>query len=132
MKAKLTILALAAAAYPFALAAAAHAGDVAVTGKLGFMGEWEVKANARDIASGRRAEFSGPLTLIHVGLCSVNGPVEKSGEIRLRRAGLIWSRIEATLNFDGKQCTFAARGTKTFDGTLQCPGGGIPLQLQIN
>lgn len=131
MTAKLAFLPLISLAFA-GVPGAALAGDMAVTGKLGFMGEWEVKASARDLATGRRAEFSGPLTLKHIGLCSVNGPIEKSGEIRLRRAGLIWSSIEATLSFDGKQCTFAARGTKTYEGTLQCPSGGIPLRLQIN
>jgi hypothetical protein len=126
MKAKLSSLAL------VLVPVVAQAGDLAVTGKLGFLGEWQVKANAREITAGRRAEFSGPLTLTHVGLCSVNGPVEKAGEIRLRRAGLIWSRIEATLSFDGKQCRFAARGSKTYEGTLQCPNGGIPLRLQLD
>lgn len=131
MRAKLAMLLLAGFALP-SMTAAARADDIAVTGKLGFMGEWELKARAHDIAAGRRAEFSGPLTLTHVGLCTANGPVEKSGEIRLRRAGLIWSSIEATLSFDGKQCTFAAHGSKNYEGTLQCPNGGIPLRLQIN
>jgi hypothetical protein len=126
MRAKLAFLALA------LLPIAAQADDLAVTGKLGFLGEWQVKADVREITAGRRAEFSGPLTLTHIGLCSVNGPVEKSGEIRLRRVGLIWSRIEATISFDGKQCRFAARGSKTYEGTLQCPNGGIPLRLQVD
>lgn len=126
MKAKLAFLALA------LVPVAAQADDMAVTGKLGFMGEWQIKATARETTAGRHAQFSGPLTLTHVGLCTANGPVEKAGAIQLRRAGLIWSSIEATLSFDGKQCTFAARGTKTYEGTLQCPSGGIPLRLQIN
>ncbi|MEZ5788957.1 MAG: hypothetical protein R3D62_21280 [Xanthobacteraceae bacterium] len=109
---------------------AVQAEGVTVSGKLGFMGEWEVKANAREQASAAR-EFSGPLTLTHVGLCTVNGPVEKLGGIRFRRTGLVGSGIEATLTFDGKQCTFAARGAKTYEGTLECSGGGIPLRLQI-
>lgn len=131
MRAALTISALAAFTLQL-MPAAAQADDLAVTGKLGFMGEWQVKANARENATGRYTEFTGPLALIHIGLCTVNGPVEKAGKIRLRRTGLIWSSIEATLSFDGKQCTFAARGSKTYEGTLQCPGGGIPLRLQIN
>lgn len=126
MRAMLASLALA------SVPVAAQADDLAVSGKLGFMGEWQVAATAREIAAGRRAEFSGPLTLTHVGLCTVSGPVEKSGTIRFHRAGLFRSRIDATLNFDGKQCTFAARGTKTYEGTLVCPGGGIPLRLQLD
>lgn len=113
--------------------AAARAAEVAVTGNLGFMGEWQVVGKTRGTAAGRPKEFTGTLTLTHIGLCTVNGPVEKSGEIRFRRTGLVWSGIEATLVFDGKQCAFAARGTKTYEGTLQCPGGGgIPLRLQLN
>ena len=131
MRVRLVVLAAALSAVAL-VSATARADDLAVTGKLGFMGEWQVKANASETSPDGRTEFSGPLTLTHVGLCTMNGPVEKSGEIRLRRAGLIWSSIEAPLSFDGKQCSFAARGTKTYEGTLQCPGGGIPLRLQIN
>jgi hypothetical protein len=126
MKTCLALLVLA------ALPGAAPAAEVAVTGQAGFMGEWELTANARETTIGGRRNFSGPLTLRHVGLCTINGPVEKSGEITFRRTGLVWSGIEATLSFDGKQCTFAASGTKTYDGVMQCPGTrGIPLSLRL-
>lgn len=121
-----------AAAILLAPPAAAGATEVAIKGQAGYLSEWEVTAQARQITTGERAEFAGPLTMKHVGLCTVNGPVEKSGEIRLRRTGLIMSGIEATLTFGEERCTFAASGAKTYDGVMHCPGTrGVPLSLQV-
>ena len=46
----------------------AGAGDVAITGRAGYMSEWEVTASAHPMTTGRRMEFAGPLVMKHVGL----------------------------------------------------------------
>lgn len=113
-------------------AAGVRASEVTIAGQAGYLSEWEVTARAREITIGGRTEFSGPLTMRHVGLCTVNGPVEKSGEIRFRQTGLIASGIEATLIFGEERCTFAASGARTYDGVMQCPGTrGVPLSLRV-
>lgn len=113
-------------------ASAAHAADVAVTGRLGYMSEWEVAATARATETGRRAEFAGPMVLKHIGVCSPNGAAEKSGEIRFRRTGLLSSRIEGVFTFEDQKCTFEARDG-TDEGLMTCPNkGGVPLSLKIN
>jgi hypothetical protein len=109
----------------------AYADDVAVTGRAGYLSEWEVSGKAH-ATTGRRTEFAGPLVMKHVGLCTTNGPVEKSGEIRFRHAGILSSRIEGLLTLGGEKCTFTARGGTTYDGVMQCPGTrGVPFSLKI-
>src|SRR4030095_1999323 len=80
----------------------ALAQSAAVAGKLGYISEWEVtdQVAPRD-SSGR--EFSGPLTVRHVGLCAVDRPVEMTGEIRYRIAGWPSRRMDATLVIDGTE-----------------------------
>lgn len=110
----------------------AHAGDVAVTGRAGYLSEWEVTGKAHATTIGQRKEFAGPLVMKHVGLCTTNGPVEKSGEIRFHHAGLLSSRIEGLLTFAGEQCTFSARAGATYEGVMQCPGTrGVPFSLKV-
>ena len=59
------------------------------------------------ISAGRR-EFSGPVTWKHVGLCSVNGPEEKRGEIRVQIEGSgPASRVDATVSLESVQCTYS-------------------------
>ena len=115
------------------LPCSAEAADVTITGRAGYMSEWEVTARAQATTTRQRTEFTGPLVMKHVGLCTINGPVEKSGEIRFRRVGFIFSGIEATLTFGDEQCTFTATGGDTLDGIMQCPGTrGVPLSLKVN
>lgn len=109
----------------------ARAADVAVTGRLGFMSEWEISATARTIGTGRGGEFTGPLVIKHLAACMPNETAEKSGEIRFRRTGLLSSWIEGELTFDKERCTFEAR-EGTDEGTMKCPNkGGVPLNLKI-
>jgi hypothetical protein len=112
-------------------ASPARAGEVAVTGRLGYLSEWEITATARPTATGRRKEFTGPLVMKHVGVCMPNGSVEKSGEVRFWRTGLLSSRIEGVLTFEDEQCSFEAQEA-TQEGLMQCPHkGGVPLSLKI-
>jgi hypothetical protein len=110
----------------------AHAGDVAVTGRAGYLSEWEVTGKAHATMIGQRTEFTGPLVMKHVGLCTPNGPVEKSGEIRFRHTGFLSARIEGLLTFAGEQCTFSASAGTTYEGVMQCPGTrGVPFSLKV-
>jgi len=127
MKAWRTLIVLA------ALPSSANAGDVAISGRAGYMSEWEITASAHATTPGRQTDFAGPLVMKHVGLCTTNGPVEKSGTIRFSRKGFISSAIEATLTFGDEQCTFVATGGNTLVGIMQCPGTqGVPLRLKMN
>jgi hypothetical protein len=112
-------------------ASPACAGDVKVTGRVGYLSEWEITATAHATTTGRRTEFAGPLVMKHIGVCTINGAVEKSGEIRFWRTGFLSSRIEGVLTLEDEQCTFEAREA-TDEGVMKCPRkGGVPLSLTV-
>ena len=111
--------------------ALAQAAPLQVTGKAGYLSEWEVTATASPSASEAR-EFSGPLVVKHIGLCNPNGPVEKTGEIKLKVTGLSRSTLDATLTFGGQTCSFRAYKAETIEGTMDCPDTrGVPITLTI-
>jgi hypothetical protein len=100
-------------------------------GYAGVLGEWELTATVTQDASQRTDEFSGPLTMRHVGLCSQDGPEEKTGEIRLRLPGPS-SLLNATLSIAGEQCTYRGGLSDSRPGTMACPDkGSVPLSLWV-
>jgi hypothetical protein len=71
------LLALAVAGTP------ARSRSLHITGTAGYLSEWEFDGKAAEARTG--GELVGPLVWKHIGLCSVNGPEEKPGKIRIRR-----------------------------------------------
>jgi hypothetical protein len=94
-----------------------------INGYTGRLGEWEVKADlARSGArrGDRGDELSGPMSLRHVGLCTIDGPEEKSGTMRVRLS--TWSsRVEARLVIDGVECLYRGALSDTQESELTCP-----------
>lgn len=90
---------------PNAAARGAEAETLQVLGQAGVLGEWELTANLT--TTGAQKQFSGPLVMKHVGLCTVDGPEQKTGEIKLQLVGT--SRVKATLFVDGVACAYAGR-----------------------
>ena len=116
-----------------ALAQSAQAQSAAVTGKLGYLSEWEVTGEvAEDLSTGKHA-FSGPLTVKHTGVCAPGRPVEMTGQIRYRVfSWLMTRRIQATLVLDGTECAFEGKLADAYEGVLTCPEWrGVPLSLVI-
>ena len=102
-----------------------------VIGNAGILGEWELTATVTGRASDRGKELSGPLTMRHVGLCTQDGPEEKTGEIRVRSYGPS-AHVEGTLMIDGTQCRFTATADDSAPGTLTCPDRrAVPLSLSM-
>jgi hypothetical protein len=100
-------------------------------GQAGVLGEWELTGNLVESGTGARKEFSGLVKMKHVGMCSVDGPEEKAGEIRLRLARAE-SRLRADLMLDGIPCTYSARKTHGYEGTMSCSGRRpVPLLLWL-
>jgi hypothetical protein len=85
---------------------------------------------ARTVSAGK-VEYSGPLTLRHVGLCSANGVEEKSGELRL--AVSRWTGgVEGTLAMDGDNCRLVASPSRPYSGLLSCRNAqGVPINFSI-
>jgi hypothetical protein len=111
----------------------AHAQSLRISGTSGYLSEWELTGNVTETASARVKEFSGPLTIRHVGLCSQSGPDEKAAEIKLQisKSGP-WSEIRATMTTDGDKCTFGGRLSDTYSGVMDCSDAkGVPLTFSL-
>jgi hypothetical protein len=106
-------------------------GAMEFLGQAGVLGEWELTGNLTEGGSGPK-EFSGPLKMKHVGICTQDGPEERAGEIRLQLAGRSESRVTAKLVLDGVACTFSARKTHAYEGTMSCAGRApVPLLVWL-
>jgi hypothetical protein len=114
------------------LAGPVQAGSVEVAGKLGYLSEWEVTARVTERVTAGKREFSGPLTVRHIGVCTPGRPVEMAGEIRYREIGWMTPRMRGTLVIDGAECGFEAKLAGTYDGVMSCQQwNGVPLSLSI-
>ncbi len=96
----------------------AAAETLAVLGQAGVLGEWELTANISSTDTGVRKQFSGPLLMKHIGICSVDGPEQKTGEIQLQLFGS--SRVKAILVVEGLTCTYVGRKSDSYIGVLRC------------
>jgi hypothetical protein len=115
------------------LAGPAQAQSAAVTGKLGYLSEWDVTGEVAEDRSNDKHAFSGPLTVKHTGLCTPGRTVEMTGQIRYRVFSLLATRrIQATLVLDGTECGFEGKLADAYEGVLTCPEWrGVPLSLTI-
>ena len=114
-----------------ALATPARAQSLQVIGYAGVLGEWELTATATQMASRRTKEFSGPLTMKHVGVCTQDGPEEKTGEMRFQISASS-SRLNATLSVAGVECTYSGKLSDSYTGMMNCPDrSAIPLRLWL-
>jgi hypothetical protein len=109
-----------------ALGSQALAQPLQITGKFGYLGEYELSANLTADSGAR--DYAGPLIVKHVGLCSHDGPPQMSGEITLHRTDAA-APVRATLLFDGRRCTFSGPLSETAVGELVCPGAAVPASL---
>ena len=114
-----------------AFAAPAQAQSLQVVGYAGVLGEWELTATVTERARLWSKEFSGPLSMKHVGICTQDGPEEKSGEIRFQISALS-SQLDATLLVEGVSCTYSARSAEPYSGLMACPDReAAPLKLWV-
>jgi len=69
----------------------------------------------------------------HVGLCSVTGPQEKRGEIRIRLSKLgTLSEINAIVSFEGAQCVYRGKVSGNSAGYMDCPDSkGVSFSISI-
>jgi len=75
--------------------------------------------------------LSGPLTMTHVGICTQDGPEQKTGEIRFQVLDMP-PQLHATLLVDGVTCTYSGKRSDFYSGALICPGrAGVPLKLWL-
>jgi len=110
-----------------ALSTPASAETHEVIGYAGVLGEWELTANVT--GDNNTKVLAGPLTMTHVGICTVEGPEEKKGEIRLQVSQAA-SHLSATLVLDGVACTYSGQLSDFYSGTMNCPARA-PMPLKI-
>ena len=129
---KVVTRALASAIWIGAGAGSAMAQSYSVSGQVGYLQEWEMKANLAKTITSSGVSYDGPVTLRHVGLCSVNGPEEKSGVVRLT-VSLKTSAVEGTLALKDDTCRIVASASKSHSGLLNCRDGqGVPIHFSID
>ena len=110
---------------------AGAAQPLEVIGYSGYLGEWELTATVTETTPGSTAEYSGPLTMKHVGICIQDGPEEKIGALRFQMLTSS-SRLNATLSVAGVECTYSGQLSDSYAGTMNCPGRqGVPLKLWV-
>ena len=113
-----------------ALAAPAMAQSLEVHGHAGFLGEWELVGTVTPNGSARVKQFSGPLKITHVGICTQDGPEVKDGELRFQLSGS--SRMKATLVIDGAECSYSGKLSDVYSGMMSCPDKrAVPLKLWV-
>jgi hypothetical protein len=108
------------------------AQSYSINGQIGYLQEWEMKADLARTTTASGVSYDGPVTLRHIGLCSVNGPEEKSGVVRLTVSRKT-SAVEGTLTMADDTCRIAASASKPHSGLLNCRDGqGVPIQFSID
>jgi hypothetical protein len=122
------------AAWIATFAAPSGAQTRIINGQAGILGEWELTATVISQTDGGRL-WSGPLSMKHIGFCSVDGPEEKIGELRLDLPDPVSGppgEVTATLLIDGIVCTFKGHVMDGFDGVMVCPDRpAVPMTLMI-
>jgi hypothetical protein len=109
----------------------AGAQSLQVIGYSGYLGEWELTATVTERISSRTKEYSGPLTMRHIGLCTQDGPEEKTGEMRFQISASS-SQLNATFSIAGVECTYSGRLSDSYTGTMDCPDRqALPLKLWL-
>jgi hypothetical protein len=109
----------------------AGAQSFQVIGYSGYLGEWELTATVTERISSRTKEYSGPLTMRHIGLCTQDGPEEKTGEMRFQISASS-SQLNATFSIAGVECTYSGRLSDSYTGTMDClDRQALPLKLWL-
>jgi hypothetical protein len=113
------------------LATSASADPLQIVGYSGYLGEWELTAAVTQEGSSADVRYSGALLMKHVGLCTQEGPEEKSGKIRIRMPPLS-SQLEAMLWIDGVECSYKGILADFYSGNMNCTGrAAVPLKLWV-
>jgi len=110
---------------------AASAQSYSAKGQVGYLQEWEMTGSLAKTATHFSTDYAGPVTLRHVGLCSINGVEEKSGTLEVKVSS--WSsKVEGTLVMPDDDCHVVASASQGYSGLLSCrTGQGIPIKFSI-
>ena len=108
----------------------AYAQSLEVIGYSGYLGEWELTATVSETPPGGKG-YSGRLVMKHVGVCTQDGPEEKTGEMHLQMSASS-SSLDGTLSIAGIECRYNGRLSGSYTGTMICPDReAVPLRLWV-
>ncbi|WP_218509328.1 hypothetical protein [Variovorax sp. dw_308] len=131
MKAIMTTRSILVIAMAAAATQVAGAASLEVVAYSGVFGEWEWTGTVAEKVAGRAKEYTGPMTLTHVGVCTQEGPETKAGEIRFQLSRFP-SEMKATVLVDGVECSFSGRLTDRYTGSMTCPDRpAVPLDVWV-
>jgi hypothetical protein len=106
-----------------------------VEGKAGYLSEWQINGTLTQVngAANGTEEFAGPLTWTHVGLCTVNGPETKRGEMRVQlSSSRSHSTVSVTMSIERKQCIYSSDIGSLSSGYMDCTDAkDIPVVISI-
>jgi hypothetical protein len=127
---RFTILLIQALPAILSISSSALAQSYAANGQIGYLQEWEMKASLARTVTSSGVNYNGPVTLRHVGLCSVNGVEEKSGVLRVSPKT---EGIEGTLAMEDDNLRIVASAPPSYSGLLNCRDGqGVPIHVSID
>src|SRR5260370_16029942 len=105
----------------------------------GFTRRWDISAHCHSRKNGLAMTKGSPHNPSakedakrgqgHVGLCTHNGPNEMLSYLKLQFVNAS-APIIATLNFEGRECSYRGHLSESSIGVLTCSGGlTLPLRL---
>jgi len=111
-------------------APSALAQTLQIRGVTGFISEYELSAELSEQKPDTGApEFSGPMIVKHVGLCTHTGPNEVIGRLKLRFTASS-RKIEAKLSYDDLECSYSGFLTESETGFMKCTDRlTLPIRL---
>jgi hypothetical protein len=114
----------------------ASAQTLSASGVAGYLSEWQLNAELSPAAAS--GEFTGPLSIKHVGLCTHDGPDEIITQLNLRMSDAKpWlakarSEIKATFVMDGSECTLTGSFSGSYRGSMDCGSAkGVPIEITV-
>jgi hypothetical protein len=114
----------------------ASAQTLSASGVAGYLSEWQLNAELSRTAT--NGEFTGPLRIKHIGLCTHDGPDETTTQLNLRMSDAkSWfakarSEIKATFVMDGSECTLTGSLSGTYRGSMDCGNAkGVPIEITV-
>lgn len=118
---------------PFLGLDAVQAQSLNVEGTSGYLSEWKLSGQVAATSEGHGRSLAGVVTMTHTGVCSQDGPIEKTAKFSAKFSGARPSaRIDGVVVLNDAVCTFAGPFAGRFNGAMDCPDAkGVPVTFTL-